>query len=724
MEENKNTEVKDEDLQEVEIKEEAAPEDNKMRLKKRIFNLIYDLVILIGIGCLVYGGYSLYEGYRDSQESAESYENLENDYVQVPTLPSLPNKPNGPGNSGGSGNGEDVPATQVPERPREWYEQIRVDIVGMQQNINPDIIGWIHFENESISYPLLYSEDNAEYQRVRYDQVYSRGGSIFLEANNKWNLSDIRNVIYGHNMKDLSMFGKLKYYNQKKNYYNDHQYFQLIYGGMVYRYQIFSYFTIHQSEVMYVDTGFKKGSESYGKFLEKLVDKSDRDTGIQVDANDKTVTLVTCAPDNVYRFIVNAVLVDKHTMANADGTFPDDPDKDEPGTDPDTEIDGTEPDTEEPGDTEPDTEEPGDTEPDDTEDPGVRPGADIYTYTEIGKTMMATVTVKIRNKPSTEGVKLAYLGKHHEVYVESVCNETGWYRVRYGTSFRKVGYINAKYLTEENLHVFVPTETVLPTCTTEGVLSHVCECGEVSHTEPIAPRHTETFEGAGTTDVHSMCTVCGAVASTEHVYTDTETTAPTCTTTGVMTHTCACGYSYTSEIPVRHVEEYIGEEAQHSKCTLCGTIITEHSYTDTVTTPPGCDTTGVMTHTCACGYSYTSEIAPAHTEVNGGEEHVHSKCGVCGVVISTEHSFTEAITKEPTTEEEGIKTHSCTCGYSYEETIPKSEGETETETETETESESKTETESETESEKGTEAESGADEPTEPEQGTEPEPGL
>ena len=501
MEENKNNETSmDEDLQEVIIEELATEEDSKKRLKRRIFNLIYDVLILVGIACLLYGGYSLYEGYRDSKEAEESHEELKDNYVTVPTLPAVPddpNKPNDPDSSDapdGSIGSENV-ETQVPDRPREWYEQIRVDLVGMQTNINPDIVGWIHFENETISYPLLYSEDNAEYQRVRYDLVYSRGGSIFLEETNSWDLSDIRNVIYGHNMKDLSMFGKLKYYNDKKNYYEDHQYFQLLYDGMVYRYQIFSYFTIHQNEVNYINTNFEKGSDAYGKFLQKLVENSKRDTGVEVDANDKTVTLVTCSKDNTYRFIVSAVLVDQHTMANADGTFPEEPDTEEPGTD---EPDTDEPDTDEPGTDEPGTDEP-DTDEPDTGDPSVRPGADTYTYTDIGKTMMATVSVKIRNKPSTEGVKIAILGKHNEVYVEAVCNETGWYRVRYGTNFRRIGYINGKYLTEENLHLKNPVF-------------------------------------GGTADAHTKCGDCGDALSADHVLVETTTEA------GTIVYVCECGY--------------------------------------------------------------------------------------------------------------------------------------------------------------------------------------
>ena len=81
MEENKTNDLVNTDHQKQKIKEEPVQEDNKKRLKKRIFNLIYDVLILIGIGCLLYGGYSLYEGYRDSKEAEQSHEDLKDNYV-------------------------------------------------------------------------------------------------------------------------------------------------------------------------------------------------------------------------------------------------------------------------------------------------------------------------------------------------------------------------------------------------------------------------------------------------------------------------------------------------------------------------------------------------------------------------------------------------------------------------------------------------------------------
>ena len=483
-------EQESEETQEIEQQDaqENAPEEEKKKIKKRIFNIVYDVLIVVGVCLLLYGGYTLYQDYASSKESKESYDNLKDQFV----VSGDDVTPSTQGGTEGMENNE-------PPRPKEWYEQVWVDLEGLQTQVNEDIVGWIYFENEDISYPILYSPDNEEYDRVRYDLVYAMCGSITLEAANSWDFSDMRNIIYGHNMRDLSMFGKLKYYKDE-GYYQDHQYFQLMYDGMVYRYQIFSYFEVDETEVSYVGVNFSS-TEDYQEMIEKLVSRAIHETGVEVTAEDKTVTLLTCSDDKTKRLLVNAVLVDEHVMANADGTYPDTEIDTEPGTDTGTEEPGTDIGTDDPG-TEPDTNEPN-TEPDDRFE-------QEYTYTAVNKTMWATTGVKIRNQPSADSVRMGYLAKGQAVEVLAICNENGWYRVQ----LRKgVGYVNGKYLTDVDPHV-----------------------------------HTE-IPGA-TAEAHTKCETCGAIISAEHVYVDEVITPATTTTVGQMKHTCACGYTYNREIPM------------------------------------------------------------------------------------------------------------------------------------------------------------------------------
>lgn len=92
----------------------------------------------------------------------------------------------------------------------------------------------------------------------------------------------------------------------------------------------------------------------------------------------------------------------------------------------------------------------------------------------------------------------------------------------------------------------------------------------------------------------------------------------------------------------------------------------KHNYVETITKEPTCTETGEKTYTCDCGDSYTEEI-PATGHHYGDDD----KCTGCGELNPDhKHSYTETITKEPTTTEEGEKTYICRCGDTYTEAIP------------------------------------------------------
>lgn len=198
--------------------------------------------------------------------------------------------------------------------PNGWYHQIEVDIEGLQ-SVNQDVVGWIYFENEeSISYPVLYSGDNEKYLRNIYTGEYVISGSIFIEGINKPDLSDAHTLIYGHNMNDLSMFGKLRYYKTEPDYYSNHRYFQIITKDKIYRYQIFAYEDNSQlSGGVYCV--YDKPLDDFYEFLDDTIcGHSQVSCDIDVRDYDHVVTLSTCSTaGSDYRFSVSAVRVDEHS---------------------------------------------------------------------------------------------------------------------------------------------------------------------------------------------------------------------------------------------------------------------------------------------------------------------------------------------------------------------------------------------------------------------------
>ena len=194
---------------------------------------------------------------------------------------------------------------------KAWYEQISVDLEGLQAAY-PDVAGWIYFENESISYPVLYSGDNEKYLRTAYTGKAANAGAIFLDGENTRDFSDPHTLIYGHNMKNLSMFGRLRYYRTDKDYYEGHKYFQIFTGGYIYRYEIFAYGQVSADDSIYYVYGADPGNDKLRALLKELKGMAPQGSSAEPGVNDHLITLSTCTGDGDVRMIVSAVRVDEH----------------------------------------------------------------------------------------------------------------------------------------------------------------------------------------------------------------------------------------------------------------------------------------------------------------------------------------------------------------------------------------------------------------------------
>lgn len=263
--------------------------------KKRIaLLLVFAVIAIVSI-------YKIISIAHEQKEAEKRQEETINEYVVKP---------------------EEVVKEETTEQPTEqaneddsnaWYHMIEVDLESLQ-SVNKDVIGWIYFENEeSISYPLLYSGDDEEYLRKAYTGEKLTAGSIFLEGVNKPDLNDAHSIIYGHNMRNLSMFGKLKYFKSEPGYYEEHRYFQIITKDKLYRYQIFAY-EDNEQLTGGVYCVYHKPLDDFYEFLENTICKRSLvDCDINVRDYDHVVTLSTCSTaGKKYRFSLSAVRVEEH----------------------------------------------------------------------------------------------------------------------------------------------------------------------------------------------------------------------------------------------------------------------------------------------------------------------------------------------------------------------------------------------------------------------------
>lgn len=186
-------------------------------------------------------------------------------------------------------------------------EEQRVDFEALKA-INPDIFGWILIEGTPIDYPLLQGEDNSYYLTHTYDRKEARCGSIFLECTNTEGMTDQHNILYGHNMRDDSMFGSLSEYNDQE-YAEQHKEIKIYLEDRVQTYQIFSVYRAETSGKVYtVQFG---GKEGFQKMLDEMTESSVVELLPNPGAEDRILTLSTCTGSGNYerRLVINAVLV-------------------------------------------------------------------------------------------------------------------------------------------------------------------------------------------------------------------------------------------------------------------------------------------------------------------------------------------------------------------------------------------------------------------------------
>ena len=175
--------------------------------------------------------------------------------------------------------------------------------------INPDVKGWIYLEALGITYPVVKGETNDDYIYTSVKGTANSGGSIFMDYRNSDNFSDPHTLIYGHNMKDGSMFGKLKklYDQDFVDEWDAPLCFWIITPEAKYRYDIFSIHTVSATGETY--TLFIGQGDVVAAYINKMA----RQTGVALpqrvyNDNDKVITLSTCTSGDDYRLVVQGVL--------------------------------------------------------------------------------------------------------------------------------------------------------------------------------------------------------------------------------------------------------------------------------------------------------------------------------------------------------------------------------------------------------------------------------
>ena len=162
---------------------------------------------------------------------------------------------------------------------------------------NPDIAGWITIPGTNIDYPVMHTPDRTDhYLKKNFYGEYSAQGSIYAREQCDLLRPSDNVTLYGHHMKDGSMFAALEDY-KSRDFWQEHRYISLSSLQQRHTYEIFAVFTTTAS----VGEGFEyhtfvdaADEAEYNEFVQACKALSLYDTGITPVYGDKLITLSTC----------------------------------------------------------------------------------------------------------------------------------------------------------------------------------------------------------------------------------------------------------------------------------------------------------------------------------------------------------------------------------------------------------------------------------------------
>lgn len=195
---------------------------------------------------------------------------------------------------------------------REDFPEMEVDFKALREK-NPDTVGWLYVGSCGISYPIVQGEDNDYYMNHTFEGTVNSSGAIIMDYRDDKYLKDWNTFIYGHNMKNGSMFGSLKKLLKDETLYDSDPYIYVYLPGYIYRYQIFSYYKDKPDSKMYWTAD---NLQEYRQYIRDALSLSVRDLGVETSEENNMITLVTCSGsgEGKMRFFVHGEFIDRYKI--------------------------------------------------------------------------------------------------------------------------------------------------------------------------------------------------------------------------------------------------------------------------------------------------------------------------------------------------------------------------------------------------------------------------
>ena len=181
--------------------------------------------------------------------------------------------------------------------------------------IDQNVVGWLSVPAIDVEYPVMQYKDDAAYKEEHGEEYYLNrtiggeplyAGSIFMDSQSLASLEDPSTVIFGHNIKNGMMFGRLKELKEQEAVDADPRFWIVRRDGIAFRYRIFS---VHETEpASETYTLFRHNGKKFLKWAENEAKRSIIKEEVDLTSSSKIVVLSTCTDDSAHRLVVLGVL--------------------------------------------------------------------------------------------------------------------------------------------------------------------------------------------------------------------------------------------------------------------------------------------------------------------------------------------------------------------------------------------------------------------------------
>jgi len=257
-------------------------------------NKIYKIILVVSLVLIVVASVNIFILAREYRAGINEYRGLEQ-YVEVVEEPESTSQVE-----------EGEQAEQQETKESVIPVSLEIDFDKLKE-INGDLVGWLYYEPLDISYPIVRGDDNDYYTHYTFENEKNSSGAIFMDFLNKPNMDNYNTIIYGHNMRNGTMFGSLKKLLNDDSIIEEDPYFYIFTEDKAFMYEIASvYITTSDSDTY----NLIETQEDQQDYINYILEVSTWLWDKEITSSDKIVTLSTChGLHSTNRTVVHGVLI-------------------------------------------------------------------------------------------------------------------------------------------------------------------------------------------------------------------------------------------------------------------------------------------------------------------------------------------------------------------------------------------------------------------------------